>query len=149
MTEPVSQAAAFYRSVATHQRLWTLRDAGGFPAPVTASGSRAQPFWSRRALAEWFIQTVPAYRAFTLVEVTYADFRDRWVPGLVASSVLVGIDWTGPGLTGDDYECAWVCECVDIEIARLARTGGTARKQRPDQPAADGQAWLRRIFRSA
>jgi hypothetical protein len=145
MTELATEAAAFYRIVATRRRLWTVRDAGGFPAPRTASGNRAQPFWSTRALAEWFIETVPAYRAFEVVELTWDDFRDRWVPGLVAGGVLIGIDWRGPALTGADYEGGWVCECVDIELARIERAG-TGRPSAANRRGGTDQPWFRRIF---
>jgi hypothetical protein len=134
MTELEVQGAAFYRNVATRRRVWTVRDAGGFPAPMTASMRRAQPFWSTRRLAELFVQSVRAYRGFEVVELEWEDFRDRWVPGLSNGMVLVGIDWTGPAITGPDAEGTWVCECVEIEIARLAREAAT-RPARPE-PAA-------------
>jgi hypothetical protein len=159
MTELATEASAFYRNVAARRRLWTVRDSGGFPAPVTASGQRAQPYWSTRALAEYFIERVPAYRGFEVVELTWEDFRDRWVPGLAAGQVLIGIDWRGPALTGADYGGAWVCECVEIEIAKIARAGGPTRPTRPERserPAqrrperttgeGDGMVWFRRIF---
>jgi hypothetical protein len=149
MTESSLEAAAFYRNVATHRRLWTLRDAGGYPAPVTASGQRAQPFWSTRKLAEWFMQTVPAYRGLEVVEVAWDEFRDRWIPGFAAAGVLIGADWTGPALTGADYDGSWICECVEIEIVRMARTrSATATpRARATRPAAkESPVWLRRIF---
>ena len=43
MSQAASQAAAFYRDVAETGRVWTIRDAGGFPAPVGGSGQRSQP----------------------------------------------------------------------------------------------------------
>jgi hypothetical protein len=153
MTESALEAAAFYRNVATHRRLWTLRDAGGFPAPRTASGQRAQPFWSTRTLAEWFMQTVPAYRGLEVVEVTWEEFRERWIPGFATAGVSIGADWTGPALTGADYEGAWVCECVEMEIARMSRTrtsaanSTTGQRARATRPAAKEQpVWLRRIL---
>ena len=145
MTELAVHTAAFYRNVATRRSVWTVRDAGGFPAPMTASMRRAQPFWSTRPLAELFIQSVPAYRGFQVVELEWEDFRDRWVPGLANGQVLVGIDWTGPALTGADAEGAWVCECVEIEMAKIAKAGAATRTPRPGRSSGE-PAWLKRIF---
>ena len=43
MSIAAAQAAIFYRDVARTRRLWTIRDAGGFPAPKNSRGVRAQP----------------------------------------------------------------------------------------------------------
>jgi hypothetical protein len=51
MSAAASQAAAFYREVAKMRVVWTIKDAGGFPAPQTSEG-RAQPFWSSRGERE-------------------------------------------------------------------------------------------------
>ncbi|TCN27671.1 uncharacterized protein DUF2750 [Kribbella orskensis] len=56
-----ARAAAFFREARTSQRVWAIRDQGGFPAPATGDGLRAMPFWSARSRAEKVIATVPAY----------------------------------------------------------------------------------------
>jgi hypothetical protein len=50
----------FYRDVASHRVVWTIRDAGGIRRQV-AGGRRAQPFWSTRSRVEKIVKTVPAY----------------------------------------------------------------------------------------
>ncbi len=42
MSQSVSQAAAFFRDVSRTGRLWTVRDAGGYPAPRNSSAQRAR-----------------------------------------------------------------------------------------------------------
>ncbi len=96
------QAAAFYKEVAEHQALWTVRDAGGYPAPITAEGRRAQPFWSLRSRAEKIIATVPAYSGFEVERISWGDFVSRWVPGLETDGYLVGVNWSGVNATGYD-----------------------------------------------
>ena len=104
MSQAASQAMAFYRQVAKEKRLWTVRDAGGFPAPMTASGQRAQPFWSSLSRVEKIIKTVPAYREFEPYEISWDDFCKKWVPGLSKDGQLVGVNWSGRRAVGYDLE---------------------------------------------
>lgn len=46
MTPSSEQATTFYREVAHSGKLWTVKDAKGFPAPKNQDGVRAMPFWS-------------------------------------------------------------------------------------------------------
>ncbi len=113
--QSASQAAAFYREVTEHRVVWTIRDEDGFPAPLNASGERAQPFWSSRSRVERIIATVAAYRGFTPVEITLDVFLERWVPGLTRDGILVGVNWTGDRATGYDIAPERVagvhCQC--------------------------------------
>jgi hypothetical protein len=104
MSQSASQAAAFYREVARAGAVWTIRDAGGFPAPVTSEGRHAQPFWSSRSRAERIVATVPAYASFSVVEIKWTDFRDRWIAGLARDGLLVGVNWSGARATGYDVQ---------------------------------------------
>jgi hypothetical protein len=99
-----AHAAAFYREVAETGRIWTIRDADGFPAPHGSSGTRAQPFWSSRSRAEQIVQTVSAYRSFEVVEIEWPAFCDRWAPGLEKDGVHVGVNWSGDRATGYDLK---------------------------------------------
>jgi hypothetical protein len=104
MSQAASQAWAFYREVAVNRIVWTLRDEGGFPSPKTASGQRAQPFWSSRSRVEKIIKTVPAYSGFHPHEISWADFCEKWVPGLTRDGLLAGVNWSGPRALGYDLE---------------------------------------------
>jgi hypothetical protein len=113
MSQAASQAAAFYREVAATGVVWTIRDDGGFPAPMTSDGRRAQPFWSSRSRAEKIIATVSAYAGFEAVEVSWADFCEKWAPGLSRDGHLVGVNWSGPRAVGWDIEPSDVVWRVD------------------------------------
>ena len=116
MSQSSSQAWAFYRDVATTRLVWTIRDEGGFPAPMTSSGQRAQPFWSSRSRVERIIKSVPAYSRFTPFEVTWDDFRSKWAPGLANDGLLVGLNWSGLDAVGYDLEPGRLVECVQAVI---------------------------------
>ena len=104
MSQSATQAAAFYREVAVNGAVWTICDAGGFPAPKNSEGRRAQPFWSNRSRAEKIVATVPAYSAFSVVEIAWTEFVERWIPGLARDRILVGVNWSGARATGYDVE---------------------------------------------
>jgi hypothetical protein len=104
MSQAASQAWAFYREVATNGTLWTVRDEDGFPAPMTASGRRAQPFWSSRSRVEKIIKSVPAYAGFHPHEINWTEFCNKWVPGMTRDGLLVGVNWSGQRAIGYDLE---------------------------------------------
>jgi hypothetical protein len=99
-----SQAADFYRDAARTRVVFTVRDAGGYPAPESREGVRAQPFWSSRARAERIVATVPAYAGFEVEEIALDAFLERWLPGLEVDGLRVGVNWSGPRATGYDVE---------------------------------------------
>jgi hypothetical protein len=104
MSQAAPQAAAFYREVAASGKVWTIRDAGGFPAPRNGSGDRSMPFWSSLARVERIIKQVPAYKGFQPVELTLQKFRDTWLGELEKDQLRIGLNWTGPRATGYDSE---------------------------------------------
>jgi hypothetical protein len=112
VSQSASHAATFYREVARHGAVWTIRDASGFPAPIGSNGRRAQPFWSSRTRAERIVATVPDYSSFSVVEISWNDFRDRWIPGLAREGILIGVNWSGPRATGYEVEPSHVLENV-------------------------------------
>jgi hypothetical protein len=120
MSQAASQWAAFAREVAKHRRVWTIKDDGGFPAPLTAEGSRAQPFWSSLARVERIIRSVPAYSGFTPHELSWDEFRDRWIPGLTKDGTKVGVNWNGPRAVGYDIDPADVRTRVEYEMKQLS-----------------------------
>lgn len=103
MSQAAAQASAFYREVLTSGLVWGIRDANGYPAPMTPGG-RAFPLWSTRARAERVIATVPAYRVFEVVEIPWAWVIDTLLPDLERDGLRVGVNWTGPRAVGYDLE---------------------------------------------
>ncbi len=104
MSISAAHADAFYAESSVAVEVWTVRDVAGFPAPETADGARAMPFWSKRSRAERVVATVPAYAEFEVVAVPLDAFRERWLPGLGRDGVLVGLNWSGEKATGYDVE---------------------------------------------
>jgi len=116
MSQASSQAWAFYREVAKTRVVWTVSDEKGFPAPLTSSGKRAQPFWSSRSRVERIIKTVHAYSSFEPREISWDDFCDTWVPELSKDDYLVGVNWSGKRATGYDLEPDRLVEYVQAVI---------------------------------
>jgi len=118
-----AQWAAFGREVAAGQRVWTIRDGGGYPAPLTSEGKRSQPFWSSVERVRRILERAPAYRGFELEEISWESFRDSWLPGLERDGLLVGVNWSGDAATGDDVTPAEARARVEAELSKRASTG--------------------------
>lgn len=108
VTVSAAQADAFYAEALRAQKVWTVRDASGFPAPANRDGHRAQPFWSRRSRAEHVIESVHAYAVMEVVEIEIDVWRSRWLPGMARDGLLVGLNWSGERATGFDLQPAEV-----------------------------------------
>ncbi|MEV4706458.1 DUF2750 domain-containing protein [Actinoplanes sp. NPDC049316] len=104
MSLSAAHAAAFRREVPQEGRVWSIRDAGGFPAPRDGDGTRAMPFWSKQSRAQRVVTAVEAYRGFEVVDIPLADWLDSWLPGLRRDGVLVGVNWAGARATGYDVD---------------------------------------------
>jgi hypothetical protein len=111
-----SQATAFYRDVAAARRVWTVRDADGFPAPISSRGVRAQPFWSSLGRVDAVIRGAAAYKGFSPVEITWEEFRDRWLPSLARDGLEVGVNWSGAAATGYDLSPEAVRKAIEWQI---------------------------------
>jgi hypothetical protein len=99
-----AHAAEFYREVAESNFVWGIKDSGGFPAPLDASGKRAMPFWSSESRAQTIIRSIPAYSSFVPVAIEWSVFCERWVPGLKKDGLLAGVNWAGAKASGFDIE---------------------------------------------
>ena len=108
VTTSAAQAAAFYREAVREQSVWTIRDEAGYPAPLTASGHRAQPFWSLRSRVERTQSRIADYAPFTPEEIALDAFRAKWLSNLERDGILVGLNWSGTHATGYDLTGAEV-----------------------------------------
>jgi len=97
-----AHTAAFRREVPQEGRVWSIRDARGFPAPRDADGTRSMPFWSKPTRAKRVVSQVEAYRDFEVVEIPMTSWLDDWLPGLDRDGLLVGVNWAGARATGFD-----------------------------------------------
>lgn len=102
MSISAAQAEAFYSEIVQSGAVWTIQDANGFPATKGSDGRRAAPFWSKRSRAQKIVNTVPHYGDFKVLELDLGVWRDRWLPGLAADGIRVGINWSGDRATGYD-----------------------------------------------
>lgn len=114
-----AHAAAFYSEVATSQRVWGIKDSGGFPAPKSSDGSRAMPFWSSERRAILIIETVPVYIGFEPVSIELSEFCTRWIPGLEKDGLMVGLNWSGERATGYDVQPSDIL--LNLDLARPGR----------------------------
>ena len=71
------------------------------------------PFWSSLARVERVVESVPAYRGFTPVELTWNDFREKWLPSLERDGLRIGLNWTGARATGYDLTAQEVRRAVE------------------------------------
>ncbi|MEV4134095.1 hypothetical protein AB0J72_18230 [Dactylosporangium sp. NPDC049742] len=97
-----AQAAAFFREVARHRTVWWVRDDQGSPAPLLSTGERAFPYWSSE---------------FRPVSMALETWRTRELPDLAKDNFRIGINWSGPRLTGWDFT-------PDEVVSRLAHALG-------------------------
>lgn len=127
MSQAASQAAAFYRDVATHRVVWTMDDSDGYPAPITRTGRRSMPFWSSKARVQKIIKSVAAYTGFTPIGFAWDDFVAEWVPDLKRGGYLVGVNWSGAHALGYDLEpddvVANVKAAIEGEVNPFRRRG--------------------------
>ena len=102
MSQSSAQASAFYQEIASAGSVWSIRDKDGIPAPIGDGGKRSMPFWSLSSRAEKVINTVPAYKGFTVFEIELAVFTERWLSGLQKDGLQVGVNWSGSKAVGYD-----------------------------------------------
>ncbi|KAA1268702.1 DUF2750 domain-containing protein [Leptospira interrogans] len=104
MGQSSAQYHQFFIEIKKSEKIWTLRDEGVFPSPISVSGNRVMPFWSSKRRVQSIIKNVNTYSLFKPYEISYQDFINRWLPGLKNDHFLVGINWTGSKVTGYDLE---------------------------------------------
>ena len=77
------------------------------------------PFWSSRSGAERMVATVPADQAFVVVEVTWDEFRDRWLAGLERDGLRVGVNWSSSKAVGYDLLPSELRRNVEAAFSRV------------------------------
>ncbi|PYI66323.1 DUF2750 domain-containing protein [Arthrobacter livingstonensis] len=97
-----AHASAFYDEVLGYRTVWAISDVNGYPAPRNGDGHRSMPFWSAKSRAERITASLDAYKEFSVVSIALDEWRSRWLPGLDADGILVGLNWSGTHATGYD-----------------------------------------------
>lgn len=101
MSTAALQADAFYTDVVEHGAVFTLLEDEGFPV-LRIDGSEVIPFWSSRVRAERVRKEHPKYERYEVDEITLSDFLAKTLQLLEAENIRVGVNWSGPRLTGYD-----------------------------------------------
>ena len=122
--------AAFRREATQDGRVFSIRDAEGFPAPADDGGSRAVPFWSRPTRAQLIVKHVAAYRGFEVVPIAVDEWLSGWLAHLEHDGMLIGVNWAGGRATGYDMTPAqvlrWFAE-LEAEAAEEPRIQSAQR----------------------
>jgi len=134
MSLSAAQAAAFVSEAKESGSVWAIRDAGGYPAPMNAEGSRAMPFWSKRSRVEKIINSVPAYGGFEPEEIVLGRWLE-WLPGLEKDGLEIGLNWYGKRVTG------YHLQVQDV----LARFGKNENPSPPPRAEAESASVLSRV----
>ncbi len=92
----------FYREAISARSVWVLCDPLGMPTATASDGAKATPFWSSRTRAEAIVRECPGYEGFTASFVDLQEWCRDWLPGLTASGLAVGLNWSGPTANGLD-----------------------------------------------
>lgn len=116
MSSSPPQAADFFQEVADSLSLWTVRDGGGFPAPLNAKGQRVQPFWSSRARVDQIVEELSDTAAFIPVDVSWDEFCSVWVSGLEQDGILMGLNWSKTEAASEDMTPSDVQRTVEMAM---------------------------------
>ncbi|MDG4822014.1 DUF2750 domain-containing protein [Asanoa sp. WMMD1127] len=101
MSSSGARTAAFFRDIVRHGVVWWVRDDRGSPTPTSDCGEPTFPYWSTKARAQQAAERWgPEFR---VVSMPLDHWRNAALPDLAADNVRVGINWSGPELTGWDF----------------------------------------------
>ena len=118
MSQSASQASLFYQDVAKTNKVWSIRDESGIPAPLGVNGKRSMPFWSSKSRIEKIIATIDDYKNFDIFEIDLDDFKNKWLVGLDKDGLLVGVNWSGKRATGYDVEPLQVLQNIEFQLSK-------------------------------
>lgn len=98
MSQSGAQAAVFFRDVRRSRTVWFVRDEQGSPAPRNPDGTRSLPFWSTSARAARAARLWG--RGLWVASTPLEQWRDSELPSAAEDGLLIGVNWSGPRLTG-------------------------------------------------
>ena len=116
MGQSASQAHAFYSDVAKNKTIWALCDSGGYASATNSSGQKTMGFWSSLSRVKKTKKNFEAYSSLEPDEISWENFRTKWLPGLKKDGYLVGLNWSGANVVGYDCEPDWVLKAIELQI---------------------------------
>ena len=117
MSTAALQANAFYADVIEHGVVFTLLEDESFPI-LRIDGREVIPFWSSRARAERVLQEHPKYERYEVDEIALSDFLAKTLSQLEEENIRVGVNWSGPRLTGYDVSVGDIRANIDAHARR-------------------------------
>jgi hypothetical protein len=117
MSVAAMQAAKFYAHVVSDGMVYSFSSEGDLLI-YPMRGQEVVPFWSSRSRLETIKKHHPKFRAFEFDETPFEAFYRDLLPRLEAEGLLVGINWSGPRLTGYNLPVADLRQNLDYWIAK-------------------------------
>lgn len=117
MSTAALQANAIYADVIEHGVVFTLLEDESFPV-LHIDGNDVVPFWSSRARVERVRQEHPKYKRYEVDEIELSDFLTQTLSMLEEENIRVGVNWSGPRLTGYDVSVGDVRTSIDARAQR-------------------------------
>ena len=98
MSRSAYGAIDFLREVTQGARVWILDALVEAPSAIT--GERSQPMWSSAERAAKALAHGRLAGTGQLVEIPWSQFLTEWVPRIERGDLKVGLNWSGPDVTG-------------------------------------------------
>jgi len=105
MSAAALHATAFYADLAAHEAVFTLLEDDSFPV-LRVNGVDVVPFWSTRSRVDGVRLDHAKYATYQVEEISLRDFLDKTLVLLEEENIRVGVNWSGPRLTGHDVSVA-------------------------------------------
>jgi hypothetical protein len=101
MSVAAAQAAEFYRKVVETGAVFTFTHDDELLV-FSIHDREVIPFWSSRSRLENIQSTHLKYKSYSISEVSLQEFLTENLPLLEAEGISIGVNWSGPRLTGYD-----------------------------------------------
>ena len=111
MSRSLYGAVDFLREVTQGARVWILDELT--EAPRAINGERSQPIWSSAERAAKALAHGRLAGTGNLVETAWAQFLAEWAPRIERADLRVGLNWSGPDVTGVGWSVRDLISAVD------------------------------------
>jgi hypothetical protein len=101
MSTGALHATAFYEDLVKTRAVFTFVDDDSFLV-YRIGAAEVVPFWSTRSRLERVCELHPKYCAYAMEKIPLSDFLEKTLPLLAEDGARVGVNWSGPRLSGYD-----------------------------------------------